>query len=265
MRIAHTLGQEFADKHTLVAQRYAGYLIGHPYRHKQQTVGPTAITVEAKPWREPAITRDDCEFCKRLTDEEVTRKVAGYQHEIDIETLRMYGQAYSQWLMHETDEVPETEGVVIQVVDPDTGLVEERQFDRGLGDKAANRRRFIELHIDTSPDLVTALPMVDLPLRIKRKMCIEWAHLYRDYLKENPDVVYDFEKKEFYRELPDLPPLDCCGGTATYNMWGNVHYSHADTCIDKQPDNHNEMQISIEEYIRRHGMFGGYGFLGGIG
>ena len=60
MRAVVELPQTLADEHTLIAQRYAGYFVGHPYRAAQQRVGPDAICVDtAKAWKEPSVTADD--------------------------------------------------------------------------------------------------------------------------------------------------------------------------------------------------------------
>lgn len=177
-----------ADQHTLVAQRYAGYFIGHPYRAAQQRVGPGAIQVDqSRAWQEPAVVSDGCEFCRRLTDEEAERRVAGYQHAIDIEVLRPHALAYAEWLGSDGPVVFEEVNIA--------GMVKRR----GVGASQANRRKFIETHGDVID--VKPLPLIDLPLRLKRKLCIEWNHLYRDWLLEHPDVRYDFATRTFYREI----------------------------------------------------------------
>jgi hypothetical protein len=178
-----------ADQHTLVAQRYAGYFVGHPYRAAQQRVGPGAIQVDrSRPWREPAVVSDDCEFCRRLTDDEAERRVAGYQHAIDIEVLRPHALAYAEWLGSDAPVVVEEVNIA--------GVVKRR----GVGASQANRRKFIETHGDVMD--VKPLPLIDLPLRLKRKLCIEWNHLYRDWLREHPDIQYDFATRTFYRDVP---------------------------------------------------------------
>ena len=189
MRVSVPIPQSLADEHTLIAQKYAGYFIGHPFRAAQQRTGPGAIVVDrARPWREPSVVADDCDFCQRLTDEEAVRRIAGYQHAIDIEVLRACAASYTEWLAAGGDDVPEVEDV----------QVGERVAKRGVLNNPVNRRRFIEQHperFDTS-----ALPVVELPLRLKRKLCIDWNHLYNAWLQENPGVSYDFEAREFYRE-----------------------------------------------------------------
>lgn len=189
MRVSVTFPPQLADEHTLIAQRYAGYFVGHPYRAAQQRVGPDAIRVDwTRAWTEPAVLSDDCAFCRRMTDADVERRVAGYQHAIDIEVLRPHSLAYAEWLGTASDGLEDV-------------TVEDGTKKRGVNASQANRRRFIELHLERLN--VRPAPMVGLPLRLKRKLCIEWNHLYRDWLRENPEVAYDFEAHEFYREAPD--------------------------------------------------------------
>ena len=177
--------QELANEHTLLAQKYAGYLVGHPYRQTQMT---TLVTVDRqKSWREPSVVADDCIFCARLTDEEAERRVLGYQYQIDVETTRLKHKHFDAWLVSGSSDIPEP----------------------GVATSKANLRRFCELF----QDMPTArrpkgwntrpLPFFKLPLRLKRKLCIEWNHLYIGWLSSNTDVQYDFERHEFYREVPD--------------------------------------------------------------
>ncbi len=192
MRVAIPLPQTLADQHTLIAQKYAGYFVGHPYRAAQQRTGPGAIQVAwTQAWKEPAVVADDCEFCARLTDGEAARRVDGYQHAIDIEVLRSRAASFADWLASCTPDIPEIEEVAIG----------ETTVRRGVMNSARNRRAYIAARpheFDT-----TALSMVELPLRLKRKMCIEWNHLYRDWLSEHPGAWYDFDTHEFYREVDE--------------------------------------------------------------
>lgn len=191
MRAVVELPQTLADEHTLIAQRYAGYFVGHPYRAAQQRVGPDAISVDtAKAWKEPSVTADDCVFCRRLTDDDAVRRVAGYQHAIDIEVLRPHALAYATWLGSSTrlSEAPN---------DGD-------EKPRGLNASAADRRAFIQTHCDILQ--IQPYPMVNLPLRLKRKLCIEWNHMYRDWMRGHPDIRYDPDTRDFYHEVDELPP-----------------------------------------------------------
>lgn len=195
MRKACHPPQQLADQHTLIAQQYAGYFVGHPYRAAQQRTDPGAIQVEwDKPWVEPKVVSDGCAFCERLTDEDAERRVAGYQHAIDIEVLRPRSLLYTEWLGAGTDEVREVEEIDI------AGVVRKR----GVTASGPNRRTFIERHgacLDVQP-----ISMVALPLRLKRKLCIEWNHIYRDWLAENDEIHYDFESREFYCEVDQEEP-----------------------------------------------------------
>jgi hypothetical protein len=188
MRAIVEFPQSLADEHTLVAQRYAGYFVGHPYRAAQQRVGPDAIRVDAsKEWKEPLVTADDCEFCRRLTDEDAIRRVAGYQHAIDIEVLRPHALAYATWL-----------GSTARHEDLRSSGGDK---PRGLSTSASDRRAFIETHSEILQ--IQPYPMIELPLRLKRKLCIEWNHLYRDWMRENPGIRYDADTRDFYRNVTE--------------------------------------------------------------
>ncbi len=181
------------DEHTLIAQKYAGCLVGHPYRQKQQS---PVITVDmARRWREPGVVADDCIFCVRLTDEDAVRRVAGYQYRIDVEVLRGKWPHYAKWCSAMGPDVPEPHA--------------------DMRNNPANYRRFCELfqdaHTVSPPNAwrdttitrdgwkTRPFPMVNLPLRIKRKLCIEWNHLYLSWMAEE-GIEYDFLKREFWRE-----------------------------------------------------------------
>ncbi len=97
--------QELADAHTLAAQRYAGYLVGHPYRNERQS---TIVTVDRQHvWKEPAIVADDCIFCVRLTDEEATERVLGFQFAIDKEATHLKRMYLMAWVASGSPDVPE--------------------------------------------------------------------------------------------------------------------------------------------------------------
>lgn len=192
--------QRLADEHTLLAQKYAGYFLGHPYRAAQQSSSPGAISIDRnREWKEPAVASDNCAFCQPLTDEEATRRIAGYQHAIDIEVLRARSNLYADWLATGKD-VPETEEVNI------AGVTKRR----GISISPRNRRKFIELHAEKFE--IVGVNMLELPLRLKRKLCIEWNHLYRDWIDANPGTNYDFGKREFYQEISDRIPSERLSG-----------------------------------------------------
>jgi hypothetical protein len=179
------LPQELADEHTLLAQKYAGALVGHPYRNVQQT--PLVTVDRSRRWKELSVVADDCIFCVRLTDEEAIRRVAGYQHQLDIESTRSKMMHFAAW---------HAGGAAEGVPEPD----EERSV--------ANLRRFVELFQDMPTEKrpigwrLRPLPFITLPLRLKRKLCVEWNHCYLKWMTQE-GVQYDFETREFYREVSE--------------------------------------------------------------
>jgi len=197
MKVAVPIPQNLADAHTQTAQKYAGHFVGHPYRAGQQRTGPGAIRVDyERKWQEPAVFSDRCDFCRRLTDESAVQRVAGYQHALDIEVMRARAAGFADWLAAARKDVPDVEEVVIA----------GERIRRGVSNSAANRRAYIERH-EKEFD-VSSLRMIDLPLRLKRKLCIEWNHLYRDWLTLHPKIWYDFEDQEFYREVDERVYLE---------------------------------------------------------
>jgi hypothetical protein len=235
-----TPGQNPADKIAIIAQRYAGFFVGKFYRFDQQSVFLTTTPDNkgihlGKAWKEPIVISDDCDFCQHTTDERAVERVAGFQHQIDIEVLRVKSVFYTKWLLENGPDVVEHEWV--KSTEPDSG----GQVEIGKTASAANRRRFIELHQDVPRQTRTgddrpdgwkqkALPLVDLPLRLKRKLCIEWNHVYRDYLKDNPSISYDFKARIFLKEMPKLAVLDCCGGVQVWNSDEEISELHTIDC-----------------------------------
>jgi len=49
------------------------------------------------------------------------------------------------------------------------------------------------------------LPLFKLPLRLKRKLCIEWNHVLRSWMIHD-NLHYDFVQHVFWREVPDEEP-----------------------------------------------------------
>ena len=186
--------QELADEHTLIAQRYAGALVGYPYRDEQQN--RIVIVDRSRPWREPAAVADDCLFCVRLTDEQAIQRVEGFQHQIDIEACRGKYQHIGAWLDSGSPDVPNP------------------KHDHK---NRANLRRFCELFQDMPTERrptgweTKPFPMVALPLRLKRKMCVEWNHLLLRWMEEN-GLQYDFEQHVFWHEVVAKPTTPLTDG-----------------------------------------------------
>lgn len=180
--------QELADAHTLVAQRYAGYFVGHSYRNQQQS---TIVTVDRQHvWKEPAIVADECIFCVRLTDEEAKDRVLGFQFAIDKEATHQKSMHLYTWVHSRSPDVPE----------PHIPSGSRR-----------NLRKFCELFADVATEKrpngwkMRPFPFCTLPLRLQRKLCVEWNHIYLVWMMTN-DLQYDFEKHEFWHEVPDPEP-----------------------------------------------------------
>ena len=180
--------QTLVDAHTLVAQHYAGYLVGHPYRNNQQSI---TITVDQRrPWKEPTVVADDCIFCVRLTDEGAVERVLGFQFAIDKEATRQKYVHLNAWVIGGSPDVPE----------PNV-----------LSGSRRNLRKFCELFQDMPTEnrpngwQLRPLPFCTLPLRLQRKLCIEWNHIYLVWMLEN-DLQYDFEKHVFWHEVPEVRP-----------------------------------------------------------
>lgn len=192
MRQADNPPQEIVDEHTLIAQRYAGYLVGHPYQAAQQGY---KITVDSEEWIEPNVISDTCVFCSRLTDAEAIRRVAGYQWQLDIEATRNKGHHYTAWVQSDDPRIP----------DPSHHVWSHHQD---------NLRAFVELFQDVPtanhPNgwKTRPLPMIDLPLRLKRKLCIEWNHLLLGWMTSE-SLSYDYNTHVFWHEVPDVEPY-CC-------------------------------------------------------
>lgn len=172
--------QEVCDKITLAVQFYAGSLVGHPYSSGQWGTEPFSdSTVEKKKWRAPVVLKDDCVFCERMTDEDVIRRVAGFQSQIDLEVLRRKNEHYVKWVMY-SGEAPELE----------------------ILSSWANRRRFIELRQDVKTEKRPTgwrerpFPLVNLSMKHKRQLCITWNHILLAWMEEN-ELHYDFEKRVF--------------------------------------------------------------------
>ena len=193
---------ELADEHTLLAQSYAGFLVGHPYRGVQ--LRREVIVDLKKKWMEPRVVADGCEFCVRLNDKEAIRRVDGFQFQLDIETTRNKYAYLGQWYEDNKDRLPDTVSAGEGAVGIRWAILQRTSWK--------NLRMFVVENQDVSRERhedgwkLRPLPFCDLPLRLKRKLCIEWNHLYLRWMKEN-DIQYDFELKEFYRMVDaDAPP-----------------------------------------------------------
>jgi hypothetical protein len=168
------IGQDLADRCALIAQKYAGWFYGRETRAGQHGTRESGrVFVSDKPWVEPFVMADGCDFCKVTTDERVAERIRGYQAAIDIEVLRGKGWHYQAWVQaNGLQTTPETK----------RRFIEENE-DLPREDRPAGWRR-------------TALNLTKLPHYLKRRLCVEWNHALRDWLAEHPFLEYDFDAHE---------------------------------------------------------------------
>lgn len=235
MRQVINVPQQVIDEHSLVAQTYAGYLLGHPVRAARYTTPlPGSVDVDwTKPWVEPNPMPDDCVFCVRLSDDEAVRRVEGFQAAIDKEVLGSKWKHLNAWVASADEaDIPvviyNDVKVNIEMPDGSTKSVRQRNLSAMASD-FKNRRKFIEdnqyvpREAALSPSAwgnhrsarphgwnTKAAPIVSLPLRIKRKMCIDWNHVYLRWMQAE-GLQYDFDKQEFYRDVESFGDFDDYG------------------------------------------------------
>lgn len=160
-----------ADQYVAVAQTYAGYFWGKKVTSAQMTpitddeegyARDTSVKMLDEDWVEPFDIEDDCPFCQRMTDESVEQRVAAFQWEIDKEvSARMrvrQGPSHSAF-----DETP------------DGRVAYHAEVDQ---------------HLTENPDLFRPLPLIRLPFRLKRLLCIQWNHVVRDWMHNDPRYAY---------------------------------------------------------------------------
>jgi hypothetical protein len=171
------IAQSLADAWALKAQEYAGYFYGHPVRagqHGKSDAGRVYVD-ESRPWQEPIVFADDCDFCRMTTDERVEERIAGFQEAIDIEVVRGKTRHLYAWMA--------AKGY------PNLTREVRRQFLREMQDVPTERR--------PKGFRLAALDLTQLPMHLKRRLCIEWNHLLRDWLEQNKAAFYyDFDAHE---------------------------------------------------------------------
>ena len=223
MRQTVSVPQEVVDEHAMVAQTYAGFLVGHPVRAARYTT-PLHGSVQidnTRPWVEPNPVQDDCLFCVRLDDAEAERRILGFQAAIDKEVLARKWTYLSHWVANApVEDIPfvEWNEEVVPIFshdgqDSSTTTVRTRNLT-AMASNFANRRRFIENEQykprltrsgQSRPDgwNTKAASIVGFPLRLKRKMCIDWNHVLTRWMAAD-GCQYDFEKREFYKDIESL-------------------------------------------------------------
>jgi hypothetical protein len=191
--------QSVADDLALTAQKYVGYFTGHPTHARQwPVVLPGSVTIDKEPWREPVVVFDKCLFCKDMTDEVVLRRIEGYQAAIDKEVLGRKWGHFQRWA--------EANGYSVSTLNYYTSvhwplwrrfIVETQDVPREWKREWLNTD---EVRSRPNGWNVKAFPLVDLPFRLKRKLCVEWNHVYTAWMTSVEVIQYDFETRIFYIE-----------------------------------------------------------------
>lgn len=175
-----------ADLMTERAQIMVGYFTGHPVTVDQMGAlrvteqGEIDRTVEQADvnWTEPFELADDCLFCERMTDQTVVDRVAGFQWALDKEVAGRFGAGLAEG--SGTLNVP-------------------KHYD--FADTDEGRRAYHDIlkpWYAEHPMLLKVIPLIDLPLHLKRTLCIQWNHIVRDYLKLDPRFVYHEATDMYY-------------------------------------------------------------------
>lgn len=220
MRQAVNVPQVVIDEHAMVAQTYAGFLVGHPVRAARYTTPlPGSVDIDfTRAFVEPNPMQDDCIFCQRLTDADAERRVFGFQAAIDKEVLARKWKYLSEWVTFSpAEDIPTfiEHDAVIDLEQPDGSVKQVRQRNiSAMTMDFANRRKFVEQNQyvprPARPNgwATKAAPIVSLPLRIKRKMCVDFNHVYTRWMATDPSIQYDFEKREFYKEVESVADFE---------------------------------------------------------
>ena len=191
--------QNVADSIALTAQKYVGYFTGHPTRVEQwPTPIKNSCTMEPGPWREPIVVIDKCIFCVGMTNADVIRRVDGFQAAIDKETLGRKWQHFSLWCKANgmpnfpTTYAPDNWKLWRRYITETQDLPRVSRHEDYYGVVTESQR----------PEgwNVKAFPICDLPFKLKRKLCIEWNHVYTYWMRDecSEEINYDFEAKLFY-------------------------------------------------------------------
>lgn len=161
---------KIADEYVRVAQRFVGYFYGKHVTAGQMGLMMTdergdydsSVTLTEEDWVEPFEMEDDCQLCKRMTDKSVEERVAAFQWELDKEA-----------------------GARISA----SGGPRHTEY----GVSAEARREYhaaVDLHLKEHPELWCPIPLIKLPQRVQRALCIQWNHVVRDWLQSDPRYCY---------------------------------------------------------------------------
>ena len=132
-------------------------------------------------WTEKFELADDCVFCSEMTDEAVKDRVAGFQWAMDKEVANRFGAGMQA-------ESVAADGHTLPVHD-------------SHDDTDAGRREYhdqLKPWYTEHPMLLKVIPLIDLPLHLKRVLCIQWNHIVLEHLKVEPRFVHRKEDGMYF-------------------------------------------------------------------
>lgn len=163
-----------ADEYVSKAQEYVGYFYGRrvisgqmqQIRTDERGQYDASVVLTDEAWSEPFVIEDDCIFCQRMTDETVEERVAGFQWEIDKESSSTVSSVSNTEFRH-SDFPATAEGRAEY-----HARIEQLAGTPGVG------------------EFWRPFPLIRLPHEVKRKLCIEWNHIVRDWLAGDQRYCY---------------------------------------------------------------------------
>ncbi len=173
--------QALADKWAEDAQEYVGYWHGVNVRG---VCLAEAVHVDEKPWVEPLDESDDCSFCALLSPERIADRILGFQHELEIEFMRVNlgeGQrpavaglfdAYA--LARNTHDRQKCHDICLQINEQIAGLPYDTE-------KPHHR--------------VLLYDFCSLPYYLQYRLCARWNHTLRSWLMQHPAWMYNFKTR----------------------------------------------------------------------
>ena len=172
------MNQQLADRWAGEAQRFVGYWHGV---HVTGVQLAETVRVTTEPWVEPLDDSDDCEWCQKLDEAEVYRRILGFQHEMDAEVVRINGT----WL-----HLARHEDGLERITYSDNPETFAHYHELLLDSQTRYADQFRVKKIQMVYDFLA------LPFYLQRRLCARWNHVLRDWLAENPKWVYDSERRE---------------------------------------------------------------------
>lgn len=164
-----SIDQDLADQWAVVAQTYVGYWHGHPVHGRQ--LNSHVIVDDDVEWVEPLDETDDCLFCQRMTDDDIARRILGFQHAMDMEVHRVNVDKFAAWRRDGHEEA-------------------EKSYRLNYADY---RERVAQVERESAGSMTWySYDFTTLPYYLQRRLCVQWNHILRDWLAQHPECDYDF-------------------------------------------------------------------------